>query len=277
MAKTMKKVNVATVGVGFLGSLVLAECAKAGLSALGLERGERRGPEDFQELHDEWRYAVNYALMQDLSRETVTFRNTEAMKALPMRRLGSFLLGDGLGGAGTHWNGMTFRFSPYDFQLKTMTEQRYGRNKLGPDYQLQDYPLTYDEMEPYYTAFEEAVGVAGEPGHFDGKRSKPYPMPPLVKTPALSMFEQAARKMGCHPYMIPAAIASGPFTTPDGIEHNPCMYCGFCERFACEYDAKAQPSNTLQLQRGGNSQKRRHGRRSTLCGYADKGGIHPAR
>ena len=41
MAKTMKKVNVATVGVGFLGSLVLAECAKAGLSALGLERGER--------------------------------------------------------------------------------------------------------------------------------------------------------------------------------------------------------------------------------------------
>lgn len=98
--------------------------------------------------------------MQDLSRETVTFRNTEAMKALPMRRLGSFLLGDGLGGAGTHWNGMTFRFSPYDFQLKTMTEQRYGRNKLGPDYQLQDYPLTYDEMEPYYTAFEEAVGVA---------------------------------------------------------------------------------------------------------------------
>ena len=167
------------------------------------------------------------------------------MKALPMRRLGSFLLGDGLGGAGTHWNGMTFRFSPYDFQLKTMTEQRYGRNKLGPDYQLQDYPLTYDEMEPYYTAFEEAVGVAGEPGHFDGKRSKPYPMPPLVKTPALSMFEQAARKMGCHPYMIPAAIASGPFTTPDGIEHNPCMYCGFCERFACEYDAKAQPSNTF--------------------------------
>ena len=45
--------------------------------------------------------------------------------------------------------------------------------------------------------------------------------------------------------MIPAAIASEPFTTPDGIEHNPCQYCGFCERFACEYDAKAQPTNTF--------------------------------
>lgn len=245
MAKTMKKVNVVTVGVGFTGGVALAECAKAGLSVVGLERGERRGLQDFQEIHDELRYAVYYALMQDLSKETITFRNTEAMRALPMRKLGSFLLGDGLGGSGTHWNGMNFRFSPYDFQLRTLTEQRYGKNKLGPDYQLQDYPLTYDEMEPYYTAFEKAIGIAGEPGHFDGRHSEAYAMPPLTKTPVLSKFEQAAQKVGCHPYMIPAAIASEPFTTPDGIEHNPCQYCGFCERFACEYDAKAQPTNTF--------------------------------
>ena len=245
MADMLKKVDVVTVGVGFAGSIVLAECAKAGLSVVGLERGERRGLEDFKEIHDEWRYAVQYGLMQDLAKETVTFRNTEDMRALPMRRLGSFLLGDGLGGAGTHWNGMVYRFSPYDFQIKTMTEERYGKNKLGPDYQLQDYPLTYDEMEPYYTTFEQAVGIAGEPGYFSANRSAPYSMPPLVKTPVLARFEQASEQVGCHPYMIPAAIASEPFTTPDGIEHNPCQYCGFCERFACEYDAKAQPTNTF--------------------------------
>ena len=245
MVRTLKKVDVVAVGVGFAGSLVLAECARAGLSVVGLERGERRGLEDFQEIHDEWRYAVNYGLMQDLSRETVSFRNTEAMRALPMRRLGSFLLGDGLGGAGTHWNGMNFRFSPYDFQIRTMTDERYGRDKLGKDYQLQDYPFTYDEIEPYYTKFELAIGVAGEPGHFGGRRSKPYPMPPLVKPPVLTEFERAARETGCHPYMIPAAIASQPYVTPDGMTHNPCMYCGFCERFACEYDAKAQPTNTF--------------------------------
>ena len=127
MADMLKKVDVVTVGVGFAGSIVLAECAKAGLSVVGLERGERRGLEDFKEIHDEWRYAVQYGLMQDLAKETVTFRNTEDMRALPMRRLGSFLLGDGLGGAGTHWNGMVYRFSPYDFQIKTMTEERYGK------------------------------------------------------------------------------------------------------------------------------------------------------
>ena len=245
MAKELKKVNVVTVGVGYTGSIVLAACAREGLTAVGLERGERRSVEDFQEIHDEWRYGINYGLMQDLSKETVTFRNTEDMRPLPMRRLGSFLLGDGLGGAGVHWNGMNYRFSPYDFQLKTLTEQRYGKNKLGTDYLLQDYPLTYDEMEPYYAAFERAIGVAGEPGHFDGKRSAPYPMPPLLKTPVLSMFEQAAKKVGCHPYMIPAGIASEPYTTPDGLTHNPCMYCGYCERFACEYDSKAQPTNTF--------------------------------
>ena len=91
MAKELKKVNVVTVGVGFTGGIALAECAKAGLSVVGLERGDRRGVEDFQDIHDEWRYAVNYGLMQDLSKETITFRNTEEMRALPMRKLGSFL------------------------------------------------------------------------------------------------------------------------------------------------------------------------------------------
>jgi len=245
MAKILKKVDVVTAGVGFVGGVILAECAKAGLSVVGLERGERRTLADFQELHDEWRYAVNYGLMQDLSKETVTFRNTPQTNALPMRRLGSFLLGDGLGGSGTHWNGMNFRFSPYDFQIKTLTDEHYGKNKLGPDYQLQDFPLTYEEMEPYYTAFELALGVSGEPGYFDGPRSRPYPMPPLVKTPLLARFEQAAKSRGCHPYMIPAAIASQTYLTPDGETHNPCMYCAFCERFACEYDSKAQPTNTF--------------------------------
>lgn len=245
MAKELKKVNLVAVGVGFTGSIALAECGKAGLTVVGLERGNRRGLEDFQEIHDEWRYGINFGLMQDLSKETITFRNDENMPPLPMRRLGSFCLGDDLGGAGVHWNGMNYRFKSYDFQIKTMTEARYGKNKLGNDYLLQDYPLTYDDLEPYFTKFEEHIGVSGEPGHFDDRRSKPHPMPPLVKTAPLRMFEKAASGLGYHPYMIPAAIASESYTNPDGMQLNPCQYCGFCERFACEYDSKAQPTNTF--------------------------------
>jgi gluconate 2-dehydrogenase alpha chain len=68
MAKILKNVNVVTVGVGFTGGVVAAECTKAGLSVVGLERGGYRTVEDFMEIHDEWRYAVNYGLMQDLLR-----------------------------------------------------------------------------------------------------------------------------------------------------------------------------------------------------------------
>lgn len=123
MTKTMPKVDVVTVGVGWTGGIVAAESAKAGLKVVGLERGAKRGTEDFMNVHDEYRYAIRYELMQNLSKETVTFRNNRKQRALPMRQLGSFLLGEGLGGSGTHWNGQTYRFLPYDFEMKTMTEK----------------------------------------------------------------------------------------------------------------------------------------------------------
>lgn len=261
MAKELKKVDVVTVGVGFTGGIVAAECAKAGLKVVGLERGPRRSVDDFGEVHDEWRYAVNYGLMQDLSRETLTFRNNAGMKALPMRRLGSFLLGDGLGGAGVHWNGLCFRFSPYDFRIKTLTAERYGKGKLNKDYLLQDWPLTYEQMEPYYDKFEKAIGVSGAAASpFDAKRSSPYPLPPLKKTPILEVFERAAQASGYHPYMLPAGIASDSYTNPDGAQLNPCMYCGYCERFGCEYDAKASPINTVipVAEKTGNCEIRCH-------------------
>lgn len=246
MAKILEKVDVLTVGVGWTGGIIAAECAKAGLKVVGLERGDIRSTEDFAEVHDEWRYAVNYGLMQDLSKETVTFRNSPKQKALPMRKLGSFLLGDNLGGSGVHWNGWTYRFLPYDFQIKTMTEKRYGKNRLSKDYLLQDWGVTYDEMEPYFDKFEKTAGISGEAKNpFSGKRSNDYPQEPLQNTPILSKFEQTTKKMGYNPYRMPAANSSGSYTNPDGETLNPCQYCAYCERFGCEYGAKASPINTV--------------------------------
>lgn len=79
--------------------------------------------------HDELRYQQRTELMQDLSKETITHRNNTTMKALPMRYYGTFIVGDGVGGAGSHWNGQTYRFLPYDFEIKTLTEKKYGPNK----------------------------------------------------------------------------------------------------------------------------------------------------
>ncbi|MFF2752428.1 GMC family oxidoreductase [Psychrobacillus sp. NPDC058041] len=246
MAKTLNKVDVVTVGVGWAGGIIGAECAKAGLKVLGLERGKKRGTEDFLLVHDEYRYAIRYDLMQDLSKETITFRNTRKQRALPMRQMGSFLLGEGLGGSGTHWNGMTYRFLPYDFQIKTQTEKKYGKNKLPPEYLIQDWGITYDELEPYFDKFEKTAGISGDDKNpFAGKRTSAFPTPPMKRTPILKKFEAAATKLGYHPFMVPSANLSEAYVNPDGSSIAQCQYCGFCERFGCEYGAKSSPEVTV--------------------------------
>lgn len=246
MVKTLPKVDVVTVGVGWTGGIIAAECAKAGLKVIGLERGQERGTEDFSKVHDEYRYAIRYELMQNLAKETITFRNNRKMPALPMRQMGSFLLGEGLGGSGTHWNGQTWRFLPYDFQIKTMTDKKYGPNKLPKDYILQDWGLTYDQLEPYFDKFEKTAGISGEDKNPNwGKRSAKYPTPPMKKTQILKKFESATSKLGYHPFMMPSANLSEFYTNPDGAQITACQYCGFCERFGCEYGAKTSPEITV--------------------------------
>ena len=245
MVKTLPRVDVVTVGMGWTGGIIAAECAKAGLKVVGLERGQGRGTEDYLKIHDEYRYAVRYELMQNLAKETITIRNNRKMPALPMRQLGSFLLGEGLGGSGTHWNGHTWRFYPYDFQIKTMTDKKYGPNKLPKDYLLQDWGLTYDELEPYFYTFEQTIGLSGEDNNPFLKRKDPFPTPPMKKTPILKKFEKATQELGYSPIMMPSANLSEAYENPDGEMINACQYCGFCERFGCEYGAKSSPEITV--------------------------------
>src|SRR5205814_6563461 len=101
MATKLKAVDVVTVGVGLTGTILAKELADLGLKVVGLERGGWRDTHpdfDMPHAHDELRYARRHELMQDLSRETITFRNAIGDTALPMRQLGSFLPGEGVGG-----------------------------------------------------------------------------------------------------------------------------------------------------------------------------------
>jgi len=247
MATKLPKVPVVIVGVGWLGGIIASELTKQGTKVVGLERGKPRSTKDYYMVHDELRYAQRYELMQDLSKETITFRNTEKLRALPMRSHGSFLLGDGLGGAGVHWNGQYHRFLPYDFEIHSKTVERYGKGKIPDGMSIQDWGITYDELEPYFVKYEQMAGISGEPetNPMIGKMSKPFPTPAMKKTPGIRMFEEATKKLGYHPYMIPSANLSQDYTNPDGITRAACQYCAFCERFGCEYGAKADPVVTV--------------------------------
>lgn len=243
MAKKLKKCDVVVVGLGWASSVVANECAKAGLKVVGLERGVSQEMSDFLGAHDEYKYVNNAALKQDVSKETITFRNNSSEMALPLRKnYYNFDIGNNLGGAGVHWNGMSYRFLPYDFEIKSMTEKKYGKNKLSSDYFLQDWGVTYEEMEKYYDKAEKMMGVSGEDKiKFLGKRSNPYPNPPLHKTTMLKKFEDACERLGYHPSMVPASNSSQIYTNPDGETLGGCQYCAFCEHFGCEYAAKASP------------------------------------
>ncbi|AMA74430.1 GMC family oxidoreductase [Aneurinibacillus sp. XH2] len=258
--RKLPKVDVVIVGVGWAGGIIASELAKNGLKVVGLERGKERKTEDYFMVHDELRYAYRYELMQDLSKETITFRSNEKIRALPMRQYGSFLIGNGIGGAGVHWNGQTYRFLPYDFEIKSKTIERYGKNKIPNGMTIQNWGITYDQLEPYYDKFEKMAGISGEENPLAGKRSSKYPTPPMKSSPAMKMFMETAKKMKLHPYILPSANLSQAYTNPDGVARSACQYCGFCERFGCEYGAKADPVVTVipVAKKTGNFEIRTH-------------------
>lgn len=245
MAEKLDKVDVVTVGVGWTGGIVAAELSKEGHKVVGLERGGNRNTSDFALKYDELRYALRYELMQDLSKDTLTFRNSIDQRALPMRQFGSFLLGNGVGGAGVHWNGLTDRFLPYDLEIKSKTIEKYGKDKVPKDIPIQDWGITYDELEPYYDKFEQMAGVSGEETPNRGPRSNDYPTGPMKSTPILDLFKESSEKLGLKPFQSPSANSSEAFENPDGQKFNQCQYNGYCERFGCEYGAKASPMITV--------------------------------
>ncbi|MBM7634989.1 GMC family oxidoreductase [Geomicrobium sediminis] len=237
--------QVAIVGVGWSGGIIASELAKAGYECIGLERGSERKVNDFIMQKDELRYAIRYELMQDLSKETLTFRNDQDMLALPMRQMGSFLLGTDLGGAGIHWNGQCPRFYPYDFEIRTQTIEKYGEDRIPDDMPLQDWGISYDDMEEYFAKFDETIGTSGEDNEMTAPRSTEFPTPPMKQTKSMKLFAEASESLGLHPYISASANLSEAYTNPDGQTINQCMYCSFCERFGCDYQAKSDPLITV--------------------------------
>ncbi|MDO9709071.1 GMC family oxidoreductase [Paracraurococcus lichenis] len=259
MARTLPKVDVVFVGFGFTASIIARELKDSPVRMLALERGRPRDTvPDFQSpaMHDELAYGVRLGLMQDLAKETVTVRNRADQVALPMRQLGSFLPGSDQGGAGVHWNGQTFRFQEADFRLRSHHETRYGKGFVPAELSIRDWGITYQDLEPHYDRFEHLCGISGFAGNVKGEirpggnpheapRSRDYPNPPTRPAYLGAIFAKAAMELGYNPYQVPSANMTQGYTNPEGVRLEPCMVCGYCERFGCEHFAKSSPQTTL--------------------------------
>jgi len=259
MATKLKEVDVVVVGLGWTGGILGKELAEAGLKVVALERGAMRTPaKDYAVpfIRDELRYVVRHDLMQNTARDTLTIRNNPSQEALPMRRLGSFLPGEVVGGSGVHWSGHTWRWTDMEFKVRSMYEERYGKNFIPADMTIQDWGITYAELEPYYDKFEYTAAVSGKAGNikgqiqpggnpFEAPRAREYALPPLRTILSSELFAEAARNKGYHPFPRPTANASQAYTNPDGSVFGACQYCGHCQRFGCEANAKGSAQITV--------------------------------
>ena len=143
VAKKLPPVDIAIVGLGWAGGIVAKELASTGLKIVAFERGGPRATNpDFMapQVHDELRYSRRHELIQNLRKETLTFRNDPTQFALPMRQLGSFLPGEGVGGAGTHWSGLHWRWFEWEHKMYSGTVAKYGKRIVPADMNLQDWP-----------------------------------------------------------------------------------------------------------------------------------------
>lgn len=259
MPTSLPLTDVVIVGLGWTGSIMAEELTAAGLNVVAIERGAWRDTAtDFPPTYvqDELRYRVRGELFLKPAQETMTFRNSMTETALPIRNWGAFMPPNGVGGGGVHWNAETWRFLPSDFMMKTHLIERYGEKFLPDDMTIQDWGVTYDELEPHFDKFEYLCGTSGTAGNvngqikeggnpFEGARSRQYPTVAMDQPYGPTLFAKTAKDMGYKPFPQPSGNLSTNYTNPLGVSLAPCTYCGHCEWFGCGNYSKASPQTTI--------------------------------
>jgi len=252
-------VDAVICGFGLTGALVAEALTAQGLKVVALERGSMlRTATDFAPAiqMDELRFQQRHGLMVQPRQSTQTFRYEPGGEALPMRDIGAWQIGTGVGGSATHWAGQAFRLMPDEFRLRSHMIEHYGASIFPDAMTSQDYAVTYDELEPFYDRFEKLMGVSGQAGNLrgtiipggnplEGRRSDHYPNPPLERMKSTELFDKTARSLGLHPYPCAAAHASRPYTNPLGVRMGQCTYCGFCSGYGCGNYSKSSPQTTI--------------------------------
>ncbi len=223
-------VDFVIIGSGIAGGSMARELTRHGFEVVLLEQGRHVAPEDME--HDELGAFQWPRWTNDSKLSPQTYRKTDKDKA---DRHNFAQYARVVGGTTLHFTGNFWRFRPIDFREKS------ARGDV-PGAALADWPITYEELEPYYTAVEYAVGVSGEVGNDprEPMRSKPFPLPPLDITGPGVLLEVGAKKLGWSSKAAPMAILSREYKG-----RQPCHNCGFCLAFPCEWGAKSGANWTM--------------------------------
>ncbi len=221
---TREDVDFVIVGSGAAGGIMAKELSTAGFKVVVLEQGPHLTAVDFR--HDEWGINHNNDLMwNERQGHPQTFRRNDSEVA----QAGAGRLGyaHNVGGSSIHYSGNFWRMRPIDFNEASVRGTIPGTNFV-------DWPISYEELEPYYTKVDWEIGVSGLQGPWDPPRSRDYPCPPMPVKSSDVLLERGARALGLTAYPAPVAILSQPHNGRPG-----CIHCGFCNGYGCEANAKS--------------------------------------
>jgi gluconate 2-dehydrogenase alpha chain len=290
------------IGYGSAAGPLSVELARAGLTVVAIERGPLRDTaRDFVQSHDTLRYRIQGEWTPSFDRVPTTFREHPDKEATPDANKVPSLVG----GSSIVWGGFSYRFYADDFKVRSTMAERYGArgwlNYLADDgVALADWPLSYDDLEPYYDRVEHALGIGGWPGNIGGRirpvnpdqgnpfeapRTRDYPFRPLRDNATGLAFRHGALALGLAPFQSATAIVTEPFTSSYGIARAACTYCAFCSGHGCWNGAKtstlvallpaALATGNFDLRPGCRVVKVNHaGGRATNVEYLDADGRH---
>jgi choline dehydrogenase-like flavoprotein len=223
------EVDFVIVGSGGAGGILAKELSVAGHSVVVLEQGPWLEQERTR--HDEFATQLLYTTWNDYVKHPQHFQKTATDEPIRSSEFVGLYYGKHVGGSNSHFTANYWRMHENDFKERSL----YGQHAA-----LADWPISYADLEPYYTKAEWELGVSGTPGPFDPPRSRPYPLPPMPPKSGGIVFARGARTLGLHPQRAPMAILSQAY---DGRQ--PCQHCGFCLGYHCEYKAKSSAFSAM--------------------------------
>jgi len=232
----LKKLNAVVVGAGAGGGVVAKELACAGMSVVLLERGKWHTAFDCRkdDLRNQRTSFLGCGFGPDERNPRVAISDDGRPRVIKPNHWAYSNNAACVGGGTFSYGAMAWRFMPQDFRMRST----YGTVEAST---LDDWPISYEDLEPYYEKAEWEIGVSGGPEPPQKPpRKKPLPMPPLPDSKEHVLLGAAAKRLGLHPFHIPMLRNSVPYNGRGG-----CMRCRWCVGFACEVDAKNGTHNTV--------------------------------
>ncbi len=231
------KYDVIVVGSGVGGAGVAYSLCKAGYKVALLEKGKLIKREEFSK--DELAYVRRDIVTPNPFEEyhTIEERVDGAWVSTSTYASGwSFWNGNIVGGSSTFMSGMFHRMHPDDFRLKS----KYGKIKGA---NVEDWAISYEELEPYYTLAEELVGITGRANthRFSPPRSRTYfSQAPTKENEVVKLFDKSCKDLGVTSLVTARAILSKDRGTRKG-----CYYSNFCGSYGCSSGAKGSAMEAL--------------------------------